>query len=123
MLEAPQIIDFQYKGRRHWFNVWRFSSDIDLHAALCNAGIRPEKDTIAYCDNYPDGEECGAMYLLNTSVDTLAHEATHMALGILARHGNTSLPLTTDEEPELAHDLCHIIGHITAELYSRSRYY
>lgn len=63
------------------------------------------------------------MYLLDSSVDTLAHEATHMALGILARHGHTSLVVTTDEEPELSHDLCKIVGLITSQLYSRNKYY
>ena len=106
LIDTPQVVDIRYKGRRHWFNVWRFTTDIELHAALSKAGIPArDKNIIAYADCYPAGEECGAMYLLDTSVDTLAHEATHMALGILARHGHSSLVVTTEEEPELSHDL------------------
>lgn len=127
MLEAPQIIDLTYAGRRHYFKVWRYDTDVEFFAAMSNAGIKHneayEKDTIAYTDCYPKGEECGAMYLLDKSVDTLAHEATHMALGILARHGNSSLVVTTDEEPELSHDLCKLVGVITSELYSKHKYF
>lgn len=122
-MTPTQTIDFTYNGRRHWFEVYRYASELELHAALHKAGIKFEKDTIAYTDNYPTGEECGRMWLLDTSVDTLAHEATHMALGILARHGHSSIVATTDEEPELSHDLCKLVGLITSELYSHNRFY
>ena len=118
-----QTIDIEYDGKRHWFAVQRYSSSQELLTALIKDGIDVDKHTIAYTDNYPEGEECGRMYLLDSSVDTLAHEATHMALGILARHGHTSLVVTTDEEPELSHDLCKIVGLITSQLYSRNKYY
>lgn len=123
-MEAPQLIDLQYDGKRHWFNVYRYQTMPELHAALYKNNIREfPNDTIAYTDNYPNGEHCGAMYLLDTSIDTLAHEATHMALGIIARSGHTSIVATTDEEPELSHDLCKLVGAITSELYSKNKYY
>lgn len=122
-MDAPQVIDIVYDDKRHWFNVYRYTTTQELHTALLKDGIEVDKHTIAYTDNYPEGEECGRMYLLDSSVDTLAHEATHMALGILARHGHTSLVVTTDDEPELSHDLCRIVGLLTSRLYSRNKYY
>lgn len=118
-----QTIDIVYDDKRHWFYVQRYTTSQELLTALLKDGIDADKNSIAYTDNYPEGEECGRMYLLDSSVDTLAHEATHMALGILARHGHTSLVVTTDEEPELSHDLCKIVGLITSQLYSRNKYY
>lgn len=110
------IIDLEYDGRRHWFKVLTFKTENELKKALVQNGINVPSDTIAYTDNFVDGEECGRMYLYDTSVDTLSHEATHMALGILARHGHTNLVVTTEEEPELSHDLCKLVGAITGEL-------
>lgn len=123
IINAPQIIDIMYDDKRHWFEVRRYTTSQELLTALLQEGIEVDPHTVAYTDNYPQGEECGRMYLLDSSVDTLAHEATHMALGILARHGNTSLVVTTDDEPELSHDLCRIVGLLTGKLYSHSKYY
>jgi len=126
MMGAPQIIDFVYDGKRHWFKVWRYATEQDLLSALKSDHIKPESDTIAYTDCYPaivngkENEECGRMYFLDKTVGTFAHEATHMALGILARHGHKSIVATIDEEPELSHDLCYIVGAITSQLYSQS---
>lgn len=121
MMGAPQIIDLTYDGRRHWFKVWRYATEQDLLSALRSDGIKPETDTIAYTDCYPNGDECGRMYFLDKTVDTFAHEATHMALGIIARHGHKSIVATVDEEPPLSHDLCYLVGAITSELYSKSK--
>lgn len=127
MMGAPQIIDITYDGKRHWFKVWRYATEQDLLSALRSDGIRPETDTIAYTDCYPaivngkENEESGRMYFLDKTVETFAHEATHMALGIIARHGHKSLVATIDEEPPLSHDLCYLVGAITSELYSKSK--
>lgn len=127
MMGAPQIIDIQYDGKRHWFKVWRYATEQDLLSALKSDHIKPETDTIAYTDCYPaivngeTNEEAGRMYFLDKTVDTFAHEATHMALGIIARHGHKSIVATIDEEPELSHDLCYLIGAITSQLYSHSK--
>lgn len=127
MMGAPQIIDIQYAGKRHWFKVWRYSTEQDLLSALRSDHITPEQDTIAYTDCYPaivggkENEEAGRMYFLDKTVDTFAHEATHMALGIIARHGHKSIIATIDEEPPLSHDLCYLVGAITSELYSKSK--
>jgi len=128
MMGAPQIIDLTYDGKRHWFKVWRYATEQDLYSALRSDHIKVENnDTIAYTDCYPavvngkENEEAGRMYFLDKTVDTFAHEATHMALGIIARHGHKSIVATIDEEPELSHDLCYLIGQITSELYSKSK--
>lgn len=127
MMGAPQIIDLQYDGKRHWFKVWRYATEQDLYSALKSDHIKLDnKDSIAYCDCYPpivngkENEEAGRMYFLDKTVETFAHEATHMALGILARHGHKSVVATIDKEPELSHDLCYLIGSITSQLYSQS---
>lgn len=126
-----QVIDFTYNSRRHWFTVHRYDTMPELHAALHTAGLKFVPDTVAYTDCFETGEECGRMYLLDKSVNTLAHEAVHMASGILARHGHTSMKLTTGElatatDPkaiELEEDMCYLVGHITSELYSKHKYF
>lgn len=131
-----QKVSLEYDGRVHWFEVHRYQTMPELHAALYSNNIREfEKDTIAYTDCFmpellPNGKwkpedpnECGRMYLLDSSVDTMAHEATHMALGIIARHGHSSIVATTDIEPELSHDLCKLVGFITSELYGHNKYF
>lgn len=130
-MNATQVIDFTYAGQRHWFEVYRYDTQPELHAALHTAGIKFVKDTVAYTDCYEKGEECGRMYLLDKSVGTLAHEAVHMTSGILARHGHTSMVLTTGElktatdteAVEIEEDMCYLVGHITSELYSRNRHF
>lgn len=125
-MNQTQTIDLDFKGRRHWFEVYRFDTEPELHAALHTAGIKFEKGTVAYTDNYSSTkspEECGRMWLLDKSVSTLAHEATHMALGILARSGQQVLIVTTANAPEAEEDLCYLVGHITSELYSQNRFY
>lgn len=114
------VIDLTYNNRRHWFKVFRFDYEEGFFAALKSDGIvNVEEDTIAYCDNYENGDECGRMYFLGDYIsdpNTVSHEATHMALGIIARHGHKSIVATTGEEPELSHDLCKLIGAITGEI-------
>jgi hypothetical protein len=127
MLESPQTIDLYYKGKRHYFYVYRYATDQEILDAMHRDKITDaaayEKGVLAYTDCYAKGEECGRMYLLDKSVDTMAHEATHMALAIIARSGHDSIVATTDIEPELSHDLCYLVGHITSELYSKNKHF
>jgi hypothetical protein len=127
MINEPQTIDLQYAGKRHFFRVYRFTTDQELidamHADKITDPDAYQKDILAYTDNYPTGEECGRMYLLDKSVNTLAHEAVHIANGILARHGYKSLESTTDKAPQLEEDFCDLVGTITSELYSKSKHF
>lgn len=133
MFDAPQIIDLQFAGRRHFFHVYRYTTDQELNEALHRDKITDaaayEKGVIARTECYPpakDGkpnEECGRMYLLDKSINTLAHEAAHMANGILARCGHTSVELTTDKAPQIEEDFADLIGTITSELYSQNKHF
>jgi hypothetical protein len=127
MLDTPQIIDLTFSGTRHFFYVYRYTTDQELVDALHRDAVTDpkayEKDVLAYTDCYPTGEEAGRMYLLNKSVDTLAHEAVHMALGILSRSGAKQLTITTDEAPATEEHLCQLVGAITSELYSHSKHF
>lgn len=123
-LDPPQVVDLLFESRRHWFKVYRFETEPALHKALYKDKIRDfDPKTIAYTDCYAEGEECGRMYLLDKSVKSLAHEAVHMADGILARHGYTTVELTAARASGLEEDLAQLAGHITSELYSQQRYF
>lgn len=121
--QAPQRIDLVFDGKVHWFNVWRYTTPQELLTALLKAGIEVQNQNItAYTACYSVGEECGAMYLLDSSVGAYAREATHMALGILKRDG--LLEIVNDAQYTGDHmDLASLVGAITSKLYSHSKYY
>lgn len=117
IIDAPQAIDLIYDGKRHWFNVYRYTTPKELHTAMLKDDIRlVNQDVVGHTAKYPDGEECGRMYLLDTSVGTLAREATLMAFHIAIR-GGTPYP------NGYADAVAMIAGQITSQLYSRSQYY
>lgn len=123
-LAPPQVVDLLFQSRRHWFKVYRFETEPALHTALYKDGIRDfDPKTIAYTDCYEKGDECGRMYFLSKSIDSLAHEATHMAAGILARHGNTTFGLTAGKATQQEEGLAELIGHITSDLYGQQKYF
>jgi hypothetical protein len=114
----------------HWFNVYHFTTPQELYTAMLKDGIRVENERLtAYTETYPavvDGkynDECGRMYLLDSSIATYAREATHMALGVLARDGLTTICPTIGPAVEDQQDLASIVGAITSHLYSQSKYY
>lgn len=127
MLDAPQKIDLTFSEKRHWFYVYRYTTDKELVDALHRDAVTDpaayQKGIQAYTDCYPVGAECGRMYLLDKSVDTLAHEAVHMALGILSRSGAKQLTITTEEAPAAEEHLCQLVGAITSDLYSQSKHF
>lgn len=127
MLDQPQTIDLDFAGRRHFFHVYRYTTDQELLDALHRDNITDsdayEKGVLGYTDCYAKGDECGRMYLLDKGVTTLAHEATHMALGILSRLGRKNLLITSEKAPKLEEDLGDLIGTITSELYSQSKHF
>lgn len=124
LVDTPQRIELVFDGNTHWFNVWRYTTTQELLTALLQAGIEVENQRIvSYTECYPAGEECGRMFLLDSSIATYAREATHMALGILARDGLNELIISTGPAPENQQDMASIVGTITSQLYSRRKYY
>lgn len=124
MTDTAQIIELNHRGRRHWFRVWRYETTAQLHAALAKDNIAGfDKLTDATTVVYADGEECGRMYLLDKSIRALSHEATHMAVGIMRRHGMKSLTFEPGPVSEEEETMCILAGKITSELYSKSKFY
>lgn len=138
MLETPQTIEVQYGGRRHWFHIYRYTTDQELIDALHRDKITDsaayEKGILAYTDYYPiptqvpkdgkDLDECGRMYLLDKSVDTLAGQAVNMALHIMAR--SSYAPVTnskTGGPGRYDQELSTLVGKITSDLYSQSKHF
>lgn len=123
LVDVPQRIELVFDGKTHWFNVWRYTTPQELLTALLQAGIEVENQRIvSYTACYEAGEECGAIYLLDSSIATYAREATHMALGILRRDG--LLEIVNDPKYAEDHaDLAALVGTITSQLYSRRKYY
>lgn len=124
IIDAPQRIELVFDGKAHWFNVYRYTTPQELFTAMLKDGLEVtnERQT-AHTIVYPAGEECGRMYLLDTNVATYAREATHMALGILSRDGLTTLGVSDGPPVEDQQDLASIIGTITAQLYTRTKYF
>lgn len=87
----------------------KYASNQDaLHNMLrYNAEIGFAPDAIAY-----SGDD--TIYLIrDASIDTRAHEATHMALTILAKSGVNNLTVTADDADENEEDFCSLVGCIT----------
>jgi hypothetical protein len=130
IMHTPQRIELVFDGKPHWFNVWRYTTPQELYTAMLTDGIRVDNEKLtAYTEVYPEvvggkaNDECGRMYLLDTSIATYAREATHMALGILARDGLSSIHPTVGPAVEDQQDLASIVGTITSQLYMQSKYY
>lgn len=124
IVDAPQRIDLMFDSKAHWFNVYRYTTPQELYTAMLKDGIRLDNEKLtAYTFCYPDGEECGRMYLLDTTIATYAREATHMALGILSRDGLNTLIVTSGPAAEDQQDLASLVSTITAQLYSRTKYF
>ena len=122
IIDPPQRIDLVFDNKRHWFSVYRYTTPQELYTAMLKDGIRVDNEKLtAYTFCYPDGEECGRMYLLDTTIATYAREATHMALGILSRDGLTTLVVSDGPAAEDQQDLASIIGTITAQLYTKTK--
>lgn len=117
IIDPPQRIDLVFDNKRHWFSVYRYTTPRELHTAMLKDDIRvANQDIVSYTARYSDGEECGRIYLLDSSIGTLAREATIIAFHIALR-GGTSYP------DGYAEAVAMIAGQITSQLYSQSRYY
>lgn len=116
-MNEVQKITLEHAGRVHWFEVHRYESQTEFEAALIKAGVRFGKDTVAHTDCYPNGDECGRMWLLDKSIGTLAKQATLMAWEIMNWR--------TDNRPtdNFHNDLAGIVSQITSELYSKNRHF
>ena len=124
MFDTPQKIKLVFEERQHWFEVHRFDTPKELHTALLQADIRDfPKETVAYSKTYPQGTECGRMYILDKSIRALASMAADMAGGILARHGYKSMELSTSDATGVEAKYRELIGEITSKLYGQSKFY
>lgn len=130
IINPPQRIELVFDGKLHWFNVYHFTTPQELYTAMLKDDIRVDNEKLtAYTETYPEvvggkrNDECGRMYLLDSTIATYAREAAHMALGILARDGLSSIHPTIGPAVEDQHDLASIVGTITSQLYSQSKYY
>lgn len=77
------------------------------------------EDTIAFTDCI-DGPKIGKFYLIDgVDHDTVAHEATHMALHCMSLLGHESLPIVKAGEraPQIEEDLCGLVGYMTEIIY------
>lgn len=119
MFNTSQKVELGYAGQRLWFEVWRYNTTTELHAALTNAGIKDfDLKTVAYTQVIKDGPKCGIMYLLDSSIETMATEAAKLAFGI----ANYRRPVDGDEAGAQA-DHAAMVGFITSALYSRSKHF
>lgn len=124
-------IDLAFNGVHHWFGLEVCDTEEKLHQLLRSCGITDFKDdTIAYTDTWSlteskknglgDGNCAGHMYLISGfTLADIAHESTHMALGILSRSGWTKIPTVTDKAPEVEEQACSLIGFIVEEVVTR----
>lgn len=118
MIDIPQIIEFSYDNVRYSFKVWRFETMPELHAALLKSGVREfDKNTAAYTDCSKTGAEAGTMFLLDKSIAALACQASTMALYL------GDLAQIVDYDPEWREIISNLTGRITAELYSKNRFF
>jgi hypothetical protein len=118
-------MELNFRGEDYRFNVSFLSTEKILREHLYSQGIRDfDPHTRAYTDTWSESEarengigdpNCvGGIYLLSFAIlDDLAHEATHMALGILSRSGTEQLQVTTRIADENEEDLCFLVGYIT----------
>lgn len=118
MFHQSQKVALAYAGQQLWFEVWRYNTPTELHAALTNAGIKDyDAKTVAYTQLIKEGPKCGIIYLLDSSVSTMATEASKLAFGVSARFGHNEL----DEGFESDHS--DMVGFITSALYSQSKHF
>lgn len=135
MMEVSQIIEVNYANVRQWFKVMRFTTIPELHAALIKDGISdftakteahtacypfPSKADLAAAPAGKDFKECGRMYLLDKSIETLAAEASKMAFGIAGRRRDpTGIVLDADYKD----DHSAMTGQIVSALYSKQKHW
>lgn len=121
MFNTSQKVSLGYAGQQLWFEVWRYNTPTELHAALANAGIKDfDAKTVAYTQAIKEGPKCGIMYLLDSSIETMATEAAKLAFSIAyhRRPANSDITLSETEADHAA-----MVGFITSALYSRSKHY
>lgn len=118
LFNTSQKVSLGYAGQQLWFEVWRYNTPTELHAALTNAGIKDfDAKTVAYTQIIKEGTRCGVMYLLDSSIETMATEASKLAFGIARRRPDAAL------DDDTMGDHSAMVGFITSALYSRSKHY
>lgn len=125
---ASQKTEFEFRDTAHWFGIRLVDTDEELHRVLNSSGVYGfVPDTIAYTDTWSYAESiknglgdarcAGHMYFIaGADYETIVHEAVHMALGIMSRHGEHSLPITTDVAPTIEEDFCSLVGFIADQV-------
>lgn len=119
MFNTSQKVSLGYAGQQLWFEVWRYNTPTELHAALTNAGIKDfDARTVAYTQIIKDGPKCATLYLLDSSIETMATQAAKLAFGI-AYHRRPA----DDDRAGTEADHAAMVGFITSALYSRSKHF
>lgn len=123
---VAETVALDHKEFTHWFTVRWFDDTATLkREARKSLGNNVKLDTVAFTctwsnkDSIEQGKvDCsGEIFLLkDASAGVIAHEATHMALGILNREGYENLPITTDNAPEVEEELGALVAFITDEI-------
>ena len=137
--EVPsKRIDLANHGQHHWFTVQTYETPEDMIKALRGAGVLgrtsivPDGETVAFTDCWSNEESlenglgdrncAGHIYIVDVSLETIAHEATHMALGILARTGVKNLKVVSSDAEKNEENLCSLVGFITHEVTTALTY-
>lgn len=114
-------LTIQYLGEDYRISIKWFFSVTNLQEMLETLNVKNSAHSLAYTSTY--GKEdplwAGTMYLATGSdIELIAHEAVHMASGIIARHNkqDINLRLTTAHATDLEEDLGDLVGAITSGL-------
>ena len=110
-------IPIEYHGREDLIRVSVYDSKDTLRKAIAGLG-GAVPDAIAYTHTYSCAEDkdvAARLYFVAApSVGTIAHESTHLALGLLSRLGYSNLEVTTDVAPAIEEKLCGLVGDLTS---------
>lgn len=116
----PFTVSIDFLGVTHSIKVYPYNSVEAVRIAVRNR-VNVTSDTIAYSETYSLNESkamheplSARIYITrDCSISVLAHEATHVALGILNRHGWENIPATTEAASKVEEYLCELVGSIT----------
>ena len=127
MLETPQLIEVMFNGYKYSFAVWRYNTDVELHAALNNAGIKYDKHTTAATLCTPEkcqlGGQICTLYILDKSIKVLAKHASIMAAMVFyAANGPVQLTYT-GQITHGVNELAELTGEIASELYAKQKFF
>lgn len=115
-----KLIPLDVLGNKKYVMIQAYDSLEELQDKLVRSGLVKYSvgmDVSAYCyTTAPDEQEdlLGTLYFTTyPTLSEVAHEATHLALSILAREGKKILPITYGHAPKVEEELCNIVGSLT----------